>query len=78
MPMTYSRAATAIVQCRSHVERARAEMALALQILAGLDGSPAELRSSAQAVPVGRLAEVLARLEEAGRELMQALRSSDG
>ena len=55
VPRTYNRAATAVVQGRLHVERAREELGLAVHILAELEsstgrGSDGVSRSSIRAV----------------------------
>ena len=60
MPMNSSRAATAIVQSRGYLERARAQISIAVEILSGHDAR------------AGRLEGVLERLETAHRELAEA------
>ena len=64
-PRTYNRAATALVQCRSHIERARRDAALALEIFAELPRSARRRRP----VRLTDLRDLLARLEETQRIL---------
>lgn len=74
MPMTFNRAATAVVQCRSHVEKGRDQMRLALEILSGLDEpaapwprDPAERTERLLSLQV-----LLVQLEQACQELLVA------
>ena len=71
-PRNYNRAATALVQCRSHIEKARRDAALALEIFTEL---PRSARASG-GVRLSELRDLLVRLEETHRILSADARRS--
>jgi len=73
-PRTFNRAATAVVQCRSHLDKARDQMSDAIDILSRLEdpdvpwlGDPSE-----RAERILSLQALLAQLEQVRRELLDA------
>jgi hypothetical protein len=76
VPITFNRAATAIVQSRHMLERARAEVNLAIEIIRQLDGhGSSSLRSASKRHLVTRsLQEFVGMLEDTQRALSDAWR----
>lgn len=73
-PMTFNRAATAVVQCRSHLEKARDQMRVALEILSRLDepAAPWPRDPAERAERLLSLQALLAQLEQVRQGLLSA------
>jgi uncharacterized membrane protein YccC len=73
-PRTYRRAATAIAQCRNHLDKAEQEMALAMDILEDLNDEGSHLPSdpSERQGWLETLGLVLTKLRETRQTLAQA------